>query len=235
MPVSAGITASAAPGLPARLLRAQEDERRRIARELHDDISQQVALIAINVDKLRQDMAATQPDVSGQLAWMLERTQALGESVRRLSHELHSTTLDHLGLRAAVRGLCQELGARHDINVDLRGPKLTVAIPEDVAGTLFRVAQEALHNVARHSGATSAIVELIATDTDVSLMVEDRGRGFDLDAVLSSGAGVGVASMRERVVALGGRCAIVTAPSKGTRIDVTVPMARPAAGPTTPE
>jgi signal transduction histidine kinase len=223
LPVPAGITT----GLPARLLQAQEDERRRIASELHDDISQQIALLAINMDRLRQEMAETHPDVSSRLAAMVEHTQALGESVRRISHELHSTNLEHLGLRAAVRRLCEEISARHGIGIDLRCAKMPAVIPSDVAGALFRIVQEALRNVARHSGAASAIVEMTGTEHEVRVAVEDQGRGFDLaDAVsLSLSSGIGLASMRERLAAFGGQCVITTAPSKGTRIDATVPLA----------
>jgi signal transduction histidine kinase len=125
-----------------------------------------------------------------------------------------------------VRSLCQEFTAQHGIAIELRCPKMpaAVVIPDDVARALFRVAQEGLRNVARHSGVTAAIVELTGTAEDVRLRVDDRGCGFDLDTAMSSG--IGLVSMRERIISLGGRCAIATAPANGTRIDVTVPIAR---------
>jgi predicted ATPase/signal transduction histidine kinase len=214
-------------GLPARLLQAQEDERRRIARDLHDDISQQIALLAITVDRLHQEIAETQPETSRRLFGVLERAQDISESVRQLSHELHSTNLDHLGLQGAVRGFCQEFTAHHGIGVDVRCARMPPLIPSDVAGALFRIVQEALQNVARHSGARSAIVEIGGTPDEVRLTIEDKGRGFDAGATPSFG--IGLASMRERLRLLGGHCAIHTAPSMGTRIEATVPTARPDA------
>ncbi len=196
-------------GIPARLLQAQEEERRRIARDLHDDISQKIALLSITVDRLRQEIAETEPDTSRRLSVVLERAQDTGASVRRLSHELHSSNLDHLGLRAAVRALCQEFTEHYRIGIELRCAEVPAFIPREVGGALFRIVQEALQNVARHSGAESATVEIAGTPHEVRLMIEDKGRGFDAGATNSSG--LGLLSMRERLTPLGGRCVIQSA------------------------
>jgi signal transduction histidine kinase len=210
--------------MAARLLKAQEDERRRIAELLHDDISQQIALLSIGVDRLRQEIAEAQPETSRRLDLVLEQAQALSLSVRTISRELYSTTLDHLGLTAALRGFCEEFGARSGIDIELRGgaPR---AVPGEVALALFRIAQEALRNVARHSGASSAIVEIAATDAEVRVTIEDPGSGFDPRASAGDApAGVGLDAMRERLAPFGGHCVIRSAPSQGTRIDAIVPL-----------
>lgn len=209
--------------MAARLLQAQEDERRRIANVLHDDISQRIALLSIDVDRLRQEIAAAQPETSSRLGRVLEQAQALGLSVDTLLRELYSTTLDRLGLGAALRGFCEEFSAESGIAVRLRG-EAPLRVPHNVAVALFRIAQEALRNAARHSGASSAIVEIAGTDGEVRVTIEDHGRGFDPEAA-SAPAGLGLESMRERLRPFGGRCIIESAPSRGTRVDAIVPLA----------
>lgn len=205
--------------MAARLLQAQEDERRRIADVLHDDISQRIALLSIDVDRLRQEIAAAQPETSSRLTRVLEQAQALGLSVRTLSRELHCTTLDHLGLGVALRGFCEEFSAQSGMAISLRG-EAPRHVPIDVTVALFRIAQEALRNAARHSGASSATVEIAGTDGEVRVTIEDHGRGFDPE----TRPGLGVESMRERLTPFGGRCIIESAAARGTRILAVVPL-----------
>jgi signal transduction histidine kinase len=201
---------------------AREDERRRIARDLHDDISQQFALLTIALDLLRQHPAASHPDMRRRLDEILARAQAIGSSVRGVSHQLHGPRLGDLG--AAVRGLCQEAGEHYGIDVRV----LCDLIPSSVSGVLgqalFRIVQQALLNIVTHSGARHAAVEIAGRSGSVLLTIMDDGRGFDVAA--PENRGMGLASMRERLEPFGGLLSIRSAPAHGTCIQISVPLWR---------
>jgi signal transduction histidine kinase len=194
-----------------RLIHAQEDERARIARELHDDVAQQIALLRIHLHG-RGD------------ADVLARIDALARSVHELSHRLHPSKLRVLGLVDALRSLQQE-HARSGIAMVFTHDEITAPIPRDLTVCLFRVVQEALQNAAKYSRASHLSVALRQIGGSLALTVEDNGVGFDLAAVCDRG--LGLISMRERVEAAGGAVEICSNPGRGTRVQVTTPLDDP--------
>jgi len=210
--------------LAKRLMEAQEEERRRISRELHDDIGQRVSLLAIELDLVRQLLEGQE-----HLRDRVERAQAatgeLGTDLHQLSHALHSSKLQYLGLPAALRELCSRIAEKHSLTVQLDCEEQRVALPEEDALALFRVAQEALNNVVRHSRATKVKVALTQTPNEVRLMVCDNGTGFD---PVRKTSGIGVIGMRERLRAIEGEFQIITEPRGGTEVHAKVPIPLPA-------
>ena len=203
--------------LGARLLSAQEHERSRIARELHDDIGQQVALLAIDLELLgAQGGAAGSP--AGEA---LNRAQAIARSVHDLSHRLHPARLRLIGLVAAVRGLQQEL-SRSDLAISFTHDRVPPALPPELTLCLFRVVQEALQNALKYSGARQVSVRLTGGAEGLSLTVMDYGVGFDVHAAW--GTGLGLISMEERLESLGGTLEIRSTPGGGTRLEAKLPL-----------
>jgi two-component system sensor histidine kinase UhpB len=220
--------------LAGRLLLAQEEERRRLARELHDDVDQQVAALAIGLGALKRRLPPAPP--LGEEVEALQRgTRALADDVRRVSRRLHPAVLEHAGLPAALEAYAAELGARSGLSIrlDLPGPDALgddpgspAAWPSDVALALYRVAQEALANVARHAGATRAEVRLAVDAGEARLRVADDGAGFD-PATAPRKGGLGLLSMAERVRLLGGRLEVHSASGGGTVVLARVPLGLP--------
>ena len=209
--------------LNRRLILAQEDERRRIARELHDHLSQQLALLAIDLQRLSMNP----PDVAETLVAALQdgwrRTAEIASDVHGISHRLHPSKLEALGLVATIRAHCRDV-SRQSIAVHFVEKNVPAGIPPDVALCLFRVLEEALSNVAKHSGASEAEVTLYANDGNLTLHVADTGRGFARDA--KRNGGIGLVSMRERLQALGGTLSITSTPGKGTIVEATISVAQ---------
>jgi signal transduction histidine kinase/ABC-type uncharacterized transport system substrate-binding protein len=208
--------------LAGRLISAQESERRRIARELHDDLSQKLALLGAEIGRLPLRLPASHAGVADLARELSERASNMVRDVHRLSHDLHPARLDIVGLASAIAGLCREVSQQYDIRVEFRHRALEYSLPPAVALCLFRIVQEALHNVVKHSGAASATVRLIPARSGLRLRIADRGTGFD--ATMGSAAGLGLLSMRERVHFAGGRIAIRSAAPLGTRIVVNLPI-----------
>lgn len=204
--------------MTGRLIRAQEDERCRIARELHDDFNQRLALLAIGLERLGQTFAAETTAVA-QVSELCRLTQGIASDVHRLSHQLHSAKLEHLGLVPAIKGLCRELSEQFGGQITFVHHNVPKAIAKEVALCLFRVAQEALSNSMKHSGVKKGQLELFGDRGTFHLCVSDAGAGFDLQAVSAKGH-LGLISMQERVRAAGGTIAVESLPSKGTRISV---------------
>jgi signal transduction histidine kinase len=211
--------------LTGRLLEAQEVERRRIARELHDDLNQSLALLSVEIDLLGQRLPTSAGDAAGRLPELSARVKELSSAVHDLSHQLHPSKLEQLGLVTAVRGLCHELTRHHGLGVTFTHSDVPEVIPEATALCLYRIAQEALRNVVRHAATDRAEVELGGTPGGIRLRVRDDGAGFDPAAAL--GGGLGLVSMRERLYLVGGDIAIDSRPGVGTRIDVRVPVPVP--------
>jgi signal transduction histidine kinase len=209
--------------LTGRLLQVQEGERRRIARELHDDLNQRLAVLAIELELLGQVPPETAARLCERLNDLCARVKQLSSAVHALSHNLHPSKLEQLGLVASVRGLCKEYMQAHDLVVEFSDKQIPPSISEDTALCLYRIAQEALRNVAKHSGARHVLVELSGSEAAVSLRIVDDGVGFDLRAP-DGKEGLGLVSMRERLHLVGGTIDIDSRPSEGTRIDVRVPM-----------
>lgn len=210
--------------LTGRLLAAQEAERRRIARELHDDLSQGLALLSVELDVIARRPPPSTAELVEQLRAVSARVRELSSAVHDLSHQLHPSKLEHLGLEAAVRGLCNEVGHHHRLKVTYAATHVPRAIPEATAVCLYRIVQEALRNVVKHGRTHHARVELTGTPRGLRLEVSDDGIGFDPAA---RGEGLGLVSMRERLSLVGGRILIDSRPGEGTRIDVSVPVRVP--------
>jgi PAS domain S-box-containing protein len=206
--------------LAGRLIHAQEQERSRIGRELHDHISQLLGVLTIKLDQLRAN-AATPSTITGVLDDVRQSAIDITDDVHRLSHRLHSSTLDYLGLVPALQKLVAEFADHHDIVVEFALRSLPT-VPPDVALCLFRVTEESLSNVAKHSHARAARVKVSGAADGIHLTIEDDGTGFDVTQVQSQ-AGLGFVSMQERLRVLRGTVRVDSAPSRGTTIDVWVP------------
>jgi len=209
--------------LTGRLINAQEEERTRIARDLHDDFSQRLALQCIELEQLRKILPESEIEGRARLLAMLKGAKAMSSDLRSLSHQLHSSRLEFIGLLPALSGLCNEITEKYKIKVRFAGCELSVGIPKDVALCLFRVTQEALGNVVKHSQADQAAVELRLKANTVHLRVADNGKGFDSD-LSNLGAGIGLIGMTERLRLVGGQLTVRSEPMRGTEIQAEVPL-----------
>ena len=214
--------------LGGRLITAQEAERSRVARELHDDVNQRMALLSIELEQLAQRTPTDQANVRQSIHNVCARAQEISSEIQRVSYQLHPSKLDHLGLRAAVRSFCNELSAHHGIKIAYRETGSHGVLPKEVTLCLFRIVQESLRNVIKHSGAGEATVTLDGSETEVHLTVSDTGHGFDTGSNKAKG-GLGLISMRERLRLVGGDISIHST-TLGTRIDVSVPIGSPGMG-----
>jgi signal transduction histidine kinase len=203
-----------------RLLTAQEDERRRLARELHDDVTQRLASLAIDAARLESLKPRTHDSPSRSVHGGLVR---LSEDVHALSYRLHPSMLDDLGLAEALVAECERISRHHSFHVEVDVHEVPDALPQDVALCIFRVAQESLNNIARHAHASIATLTLAPNGGGLSLAVSDNGVGFDADGVRPR-PGLGRASMDERLRLVGGRLGIKSAAGKGTTISAWVPL-----------
>jgi signal transduction histidine kinase len=203
--------------LGSRLLTAQEEERARLARELHDDISQQLALLTMDLDEVRR---AHPGDASRLATEARTRTQEIARNVRDLSHSLHPAKLRLLGLVAAVETLRLELSHAGTV-ITFRHDKVPSNLAADVTLCLFRVVQEALHNALKYSKAKEISVCVAATETELRLSVVDDGVGFDTEVMAT---GLGLVSMKERLEMIGGLLEVQSSPGCGTRVKATVPL-----------
>jgi PAS domain S-box-containing protein len=209
--------------LSGRLIAAQEEERTRIARELHDDFSQRLALLGIGLGRLWEKRPESEEDERILVGELWSRTEEICSDVHRLSHRLHSSKLEHVGLRPTLRGLCEEISEKQGIEVKFTEGGVSSEIPKDVALCLFRVAQEALSNVVKHSQARQARVELCAADGEIRLRIVDSGAGFDPE-FRNAVAGIGLVSMQERLRLVGGHLSVQSSPLRGTEILAAVPL-----------
>jgi PAS domain S-box-containing protein len=210
--------------LAGRLITAQEAERSRIARDLHDDVNQQLASLSIALSNIKRRLyVGGDATVQEELTRLQQRLIDLADMIRNLSHELHPGVLQHAGLIAALKGHCAEFGRQHAIEVTFSAACGLDGIPQDIALCLYRVAQEALRNVVAHAGACKVQVTLRATGAGLALLIADDGQGFDLAQARSLG-GLGLISLEERVRLVGGSLAIHTEHKRGTEIQVQVPL-----------
>jgi PAS domain S-box-containing protein len=208
--------------MSGRLIEAQEKERRRIARELHDDICQRLTLLSLEIQHATENSGGTTPPADRmQAVW--EHCSGIASDVQAISHELHSSMLDLLGLTAAVKNFCREFSHQQGIAVEFTHTGVPQALPRDVSLCLFRVVQEALHNAAKHSGIDRLEVRLQGKPDEIDLEVRDAGAGFNLEKVRENG-GLGLISMQERVHLVRGTFAIDSKTNHGTAIRVRVPL-----------
>ena len=212
--------------LSGRLISAQEEERARIARELHDDFSQRLALLGIGLGQLWRKLSPVEVEERASVLEMLRGTKEISSDLHTLSHQLHSSKLEHVGLVPALHGLCKEISEKYNIEVHFTPCESPLNVPKDVSLCLFRVAQEALGNVVKHSGAKEAKVELGANASGISLRISDPGKGFD-PGITNLAAGIGLVGMTERLRLVGGRLMVKSEPDCGTEILSEVPIAVP--------
>jgi PAS domain S-box-containing protein len=205
-----------------RLIEAQEQERSRIARELHDDIGQRLALLAVELEQLHQDLPDLH-EVRTRTGELHKQASELATDIQTLSHELHSTKLEYLGAVAAMRDLCRELEEQTKVKINFESQDLPNPLPPNISLCLFRVLQESLRNALKHSGAPRVEVGLRGTPEEIHLVVSDRGVGFDGKAAKES-PGLGLVSMEERLKLLKGTISIESKPKHGTRIHARVPL-----------
>lgn len=205
-------------GVSRRLIEAQEQERARIGRELHDDINQRLAMLSLELEELKDNPS----EVEARAQELRKRAAEISNDVQALSHDLHSSKLEYLGVAAGMKSWCKEFGERQKMEIGFKSD-VPGALPLDVGRTLFRVLQEALHNASKHSSVKRVDVQLREDSHEVHLIVNDIGRGFDLEAALQ-GKGLGLTSMRERVRLVNGTITIDSKPQGGTMIHVRVPI-----------
>ncbi|MGC1903711.1 MAG: PAS domain-containing protein [Candidatus Acidiferrum sp.] len=210
--------------LSGRLLMAQEQERARIARELHDDFSQRVALIALHLEDLAKRYSTSPEKEDRQLREAIDSLSNLGTDLHTLSHRLHSAKLESLGLIPAVSALCREFTAQHGFEIDFSSDDTPGSVHPDTALCIFRIVQEGLRNLKKHSGAQQAFVILQLDGGKLLVRVLDKGCGFDMKDVTKK-KGIGIQSMEERVRLLGGEFSIQSAPGKGTTVNAWLPLA----------
>jgi PAS domain S-box-containing protein len=201
-----------------KLIKAQEQERARIARELHDDINQRLALLAAELEQLQDDPA----DIQRRMPTLLEETIEISSDVQAIAHELHSSKLEHLGAVAAMRSWCNEIAESQRLEIDFKSDVFDL-LPSEVGLCLFRVLQEALHNAVKHSGTKRISVQMAKEREEVHLTISDSGKGFEINDA-RQGTGLGLTSMQERVRMVNGTIAIKSKPMGGTSIQVRVPL-----------
>ena len=211
--------------LAGSLLTARDAERARIARDLHDGVSQQLAALSIALSGLKRRVAAVSEnsDLDSRMSLIQERAGALAESVRNLSHDLHPDVINHAGLRDALATHCAGISHEQAVAVACTSEGDFDSLDSETAHCLYRIAQEALHNVVKHADARYAEVHLRRIDGRTELMVADDGKGFDMVETRKTGHGLGLLSINERVRLAGGTLSVVTEWQKGTRIRVSLP------------
>jgi signal transduction histidine kinase len=203
-----------------KLIEAQEEERTRIGRELHDDIGQRLALLAVQMQQLHENSLVL-PEVRSRMGEFQKQTSEIAADIQSLSHELHSAKLQYLGIAAAMRGFCREFGEQQKVEVNFQAHDLPSPLSPDISLCFFRVLQEALHNSAKHSGVRHFEVRLWGTSDEIHLTVKDSGAGFDREAAKES-RGLGLISMGERLKLLNGTLSIESQPKRGTTIHARV-------------
>jgi signal transduction histidine kinase len=217
--------------LAGRLIASQEVERQRLARDLHDDLSQQLALLNIEIDTLGRAAPLRRAGLLGRIREISQRTGDIASSVHRLSHDLHPSKLHALGLVAAIQAECRDVAAQHGMVIEFVHENVPETIAPDLALCLYRITQEALHNVVKHSGATRARVRLAAEHGALTLSIADQGKGFHP----ADESGLGLVSMRERANFMGGRFIVHSAPGRGTRLGVEIPVDWKGSNPAGPD
>ena len=209
-----------------RLIEAHEEERTWIGRELHDDINQRLALLAVELDNWNQQ-SPSKGEFHKYVQAAKQRITDLGKDVQALSHRLHSSKLDYLGLASAAGSFCRELAEQRNVEIDFHHSGVPRNLPKEISLSLFRVLQESLQNAVKHSGVGHFNVELRGTPSEIQLLVNDLGTGFDQQEILAR-RGLGLISMRERLQMVSGEFTVKSEPGRGTTIWARVPLEREA-------
>ncbi len=206
-----------------KLIEAQERERTRIARELHDDVNQRLALLAIELELLKQNLPDSPDEIRGRIHHAGKSVTDIGMDIQAISHRLHSSKLEYLGIMPAIAGFCRELSEYQKVEIDFRHTNVPPALPQEVSLCLFRVLQQALQNGVKHSGARSFKVDLRGVSDEIQLTVSDAGVGFESKLAMN-GEGLGLVSMRERLHLVKGEISIESQPNRGTTVVARVPL-----------
>ena len=226
--VSVDITArkqaeEALSSLNRRLIEGQEHERIRIARELHDDINQRLALLMVEMEQLKMDLARPEEEIAAQMSRLATRVSEISRDVQVISHELHSSKLEYLGVVAAMKAFCRDFAERQKLKIEFDAEAVPPGVPHEISLCLFRVLQEALHNAAKHSQVLYFRVRIRSSPGEIFLEVSDSGIGFDPEAERGD-RGLGLVSMRERVRLVKGTILIQSKALRGTTVQVRVPF-----------
>jgi signal transduction histidine kinase len=216
-----------------RVIEAEEQERQKIAKDLHEDIGQRLSLLAIEVEQLKAGFPDQTNEASSRLDAVRSQTLGILTDVKTSAHELYSPRLEYLGLAGVMNSFCREFGERRKVEIDFRSEGLTKLVPQDISLCLFRILQEALHNAVKHSGVRKFNVQLLETPDEIHLAVSEFGAGFNLEAA-QKGRGLGLNRMQERLKLVKGILSIDSLPKRGTTIHARAPLnsggasARPA-------
>ena len=210
-------------GIGRKLIEAHEQERTRIGRDLHDDIVQRLVLLAIELGGVQQDVPESASELRTRIGTLQNEATQITNDVQLLSHELHSSKLDYLGIVGATKNFCKEFGERQKVEIDFQSHDLPTGLPRELSLSLFRVLQEALRNATKHSGIKRFEVRLWGSTGEIHLKVSDLGAGFDTETAMKS-TGLGLTSMQERVRLVGGELSINSQPKGGTTIHARVPF-----------
>jgi PAS domain S-box-containing protein len=206
-----------------KLIEAHEEESTRIARELHDDVNQRLALVSVRLGFLKESPPVSAADVTQEIGEIRQQIVDLVSDIQALSHDLHPARLELLGLEAASAGFCEELSNRHGVTIDVHFEHIPKTLPREISLCLYRVVQEALQNVVKHSGARHADVSLNSQIDTLNLTVKDSGAGFNPHEAIR-GRGLGLTSMKERMKVIGGQLSIHSQLGRGTIIHAVVPL-----------
>jgi signal transduction histidine kinase len=209
--------------ISGQLIEAQEKERTRIARELHDDICQRLALLSVELEQAHRSQNGSPTVPTKSLKEIQRHCAEIATDVQSMSHQLHSSKLDFLGLMTALRGFCQEFSSQHEVRVEFMERNVPRNISKEISLCLFRIAQEALQNAIKYSGVNQFAVELTGIENEIQLVVTDGGAGFDTEKA-NTNRGLGLLSMRERIHLVHGRLSVNSKPGQGTTILAVVPL-----------
>ncbi|MFL6466686.1 MAG: sensor histidine kinase [Pyrinomonadaceae bacterium] len=208
--------------IAVRLIAAQDAERSRVAREIHDDLGQKVLLMSLELWQLGEKLKGPET-LRRHFRNLQHQIDEISTDVHRMAHKLHPATLDHVGLVAAIKSLCREISASGKLRVQFSHHGSLAKLSKDVNLCVFRIAQETLRNCIKHSNAETARVMLTNTGNEIRFTVTDEGRGFDMNRKTME-RGLGFTSMRERLRVVGGTMSIDSSPSKGTQIEASIPL-----------
>jgi PAS domain S-box-containing protein len=206
-----------------KLIEAQEEERTRIARELHDDVGQRLALLAVLLDSLKKGRPVSAAEWGSQIGDLHKQVEDLANDVQALSHQLHSPKLEYLGLATAAASFCREVSDRQGVEIDFRSENIPKELPREISLCLFRVLQEALQNAIKYSGSRQFQVSLTGGVNEIELTVHDSGIGFEPEEAIK-GRGLGLTSMKERLRVVDGELSIDSQLQRGTTIYARVPL-----------
>ncbi|MBX3332388.1 MAG: PAS domain S-box protein [Nitrospira sp.] len=210
--------------LTTQLMTAQEEERRRIARELHDDVNQRLALLAIDMANMLSDPSRLTTQAKETIQSLNQRLVRISDDVRRMAYQFHPSILDDLGLTAALKHMADEWSEKTGIKTVVVQEEMADPLPRDIASCLYRVAQESLTNIMKHARAARVELELTCDDQEITLSIYDTGVGFDLKDIRARHPGLGLVNMRERVRSVRGRLDIQSELGRGTHIIVHIPF-----------